>query len=303
MKKLLFLFGCILLMINTCLSYSQGNLQFLDTNKLWSVLHYPYLCWPQHTTHYLKIGGEVTLNDTGYYEVLRSDDEYHVSWYDYGYIREDSTEKVFYRINPNTEEGMIYYGKARIGDTLTVSHRYNNSLYHWDYVISSIDTILLAGENRERISIHNGLETWIEGIGAMSGLLYNHGCNISGEPLVGGDAFSLLCFKESDSLIYINPSFNSCYDSNTGSEEIFEYDYVGIFPNPVIQETFTITFPKTGDYKVEIFGTTGRIVTTTKVFDQEHIDLSVNSISKGFYIIRVLDLQNNSQYRLHFIKP
>jgi len=291
-KTIKFLWYLFLIQFSCNFNYSQSNSHFIDTNKLWSVLHYPYMHWPQHTTHYLKIGHSTTINDTVYYELIRSDDRDHVDWNNYGYIREDSAGKVFYRITNTSSEGLVYHNNAQKGDTLLVAtRRYDaNFLRNYEMTIDSIDSIELSGEIRKRFFLLDGIETWIEGIGALSGFLYNW------NGYVGGDQYILLCFKQNDTLVYKMPTNMDCFDINTSTRPIDNQEEVKIYPNPVIDKRFILHCQESGTYRIKIYNVLSELIIEFMVEDISQQEIQLDSFQKGIYFIHIEDVYSNKEY-------
>ena len=98
----------IVTILGLLLTIGTANSQRIaDTNRIWSNLVYDYWHYPQHSTHYTRIGNDTTVNDTLFHFVLRSDDEQKESWYRIGYLREDSINSVFFRNALTSNEILI----------------------------------------------------------------------------------------------------------------------------------------------------------------------------------------------------
>jgi hypothetical protein len=84
-------------------SYSQS---IVDTNKIWDNLVFYY--YPQHwDTEKIKFISDTVIDGLNYKKVIRSLDQYPTNWSFYGFIREDSNKRVFYRISGNEPDKMI----------------------------------------------------------------------------------------------------------------------------------------------------------------------------------------------------
>jgi hypothetical protein len=78
-------------------------------------------------------------------------------------------------------------------------------------ICDSIDALNIDGSLKKRLYLHSpgfaGSDIWIEGIGSKFGLFYS-GFNGSS---MGGGASDLLCCSKNDTVIFMNPTYNSCY--------------------------------------------------------------------------------------------
>ena len=280
MKKIILF---LLLAPTFLICYPQSG-SFLDTNKLWSVLRYPYYKWPNHYTHFLKIGKDTTMNDTVFSKLLRCDEESQTNWYEYGYLREDSTGKVFYRVEELPPEGLIYYDSAEVGDTLNVAYRQDyrqeNELRSFDLIVRSVDSIELNGKYYRKINLET--EQWFVGIGAKSGLIYNY------TGIVGGDSYSLLCYKYYDTLVYKRASFDNCYDVLNNINEINQVE-INVYPNPSKGRNIKVLFPAQGDYQLQIFNYTGCIVIKKDTRDSRECIINTKHLKPGIYFMTISD--------------
>ena len=125
----------------------------------------------------------------------------------------------------------------------------------------------------------------------MSGLLYNRGISIEGYVIVGGDDYFLLCFKQGDSLIYQNPSFDDCYDINTNSRIIHEPEKIKIYPNPFNHQITIEGLPNTKT-SIELYDLYGRIVYTATVYTEMTEIINASIIKTGIYFIRIKDIES-----------
>ena len=283
MKKLIFL---LLITQASLACYSQPG-SFLDTNKLWSVLRYPYMKYPTHYTHFFKIGTDTTMNDTVFSKLLRCDEESQSNWYEYGYLREDSTGKVFYRITSNSGEGLVYDNFAMLGDTLCVAFRQNDQLRTGYNVVDSIDSVSYSGNMYKRILLVSPYtegvsinEKWIEGIGAVSGLIYNS------TSIIGGDTYYLLCFKQNDTLIFKKDSFDDCYDVINNITTIHK-SKIDIYPNPSPGSMIMVLLPNSHPYQLQVSNAMGDAVIRITISGKQEYMINTGHLQPGMYILTV----------------
>jgi len=208
--------------------YGQEYHKLVDTNKLWSTLIVEYIGPPTFDstlkTQHIRFGDDTIINGLIYKKVLETYNENLINWSYSGYIREDSSRKVYYlNYECYDEEYLIYDFNVNIGDTIN---------YFEPYIVDSIDSIYISTHYRKRIFIHSIIssfsDVWIEGIGSIYGVI-----NSMTEGVVG-IRFELLCFFENDTLCYQNSNYNDCYIV-TNNYEILQYgkQSFNIYPNPI----------------------------------------------------------------------
>jgi len=262
--------------------YGQEYHKLVDTNKMWSVLLIngtnPYY----KSTHFIKFQGDTIINDTMYKKVLKAEDEFHNNWELNGYIREDSSRKVYYlNYECYYEEYLIYDFNVNIGDTIN---------YFEPYIVDSIDSIYISNQYRKRIFIHSIIssfsDVWIEGIGSIYGVI-----NSMTEGVVG-IRFELLCFYENDTLSYIDSSYNECYyNTYNVIENISVNSPFIIYPNPATQ-TINISFNNQQNmpYTFELYNYYGEIICKKQIINSTSFELS--NISNGIYFYIIKDNKN-----------
>ena len=264
--------------------FGQEYHKLVDTNKLWSVLlsngANPYY----KSTHFIKFKGDTIINDTMYKKVLKAEDEFHNNWELNGFIREDSTQKVYYKYNLAVNEKLIYDFQPNINDTFYFTQ--------YDYlIVGGFDSIKINDQYRKVINLSCPsapyiTEKWIEGIGSTEGVIY------SGYSLITGSDFELLCFYENDTLSYIDSSYNECYYNTYGViENIFVNSSFIIYPNPTTQ-TINISFNNQQNmpYTFELYNYYGEIICKKQIINSTSFDLS--NISNGIYFYIIKDNKN-----------
>ena len=263
--------------------FGQEYHTLIDTNKIWSVLLIngtnPYY----KSTHFIKFKGDTIINDTMYKKVLKAEDEFHNNWELNGFIREDSTQKVYYKYNLAVNEKLIYDFQTNINDTFYFTQ--------YEYLtVCGFDSIKINDHYRKVINLCSPqsyiLEKWIEGIGSTRGVIY------SGYSLITGSDFELLCFYENDTLSYIDSSYNECYYNTYGViENIFVNSSFIIYPNPATQ-TINISFNNQQNmpYTFELYNNYGEIIFKKQIINSTSFELS--NISNGVYFYIIKDNKN-----------
>ena len=287
MKTKIFL--TIIFAVSMQFCFGQEYHKLVDTNKMWSVLWIngtnPYY----KSTHFIKFQGDTIINDTMYKKVLKAEDEFHNNWYLNGFIREDSTQKVYYKNYLEANEKLIYDFQVNINDTF---YYYKPELEPpICLVVNGFDSIKINNYYRKVINLSCPgapyiAEKWIEGIGSTEGVIY---CGYS--LIIGGD-YELLCFYENDTLSYIDSSYNECYyNTYNVIENISVNSSFIIYPNPATQ-TINISFNNQQNmpYTFELYNNYGEIIFKKQIINSTSFELS--NISNGVYFYIIKDNKN-----------
>lgn len=240
-----------LLSLFSIISSGQPFGSIVDLQKLWSNLNIesgppPYSI----TTNFIRFSNDTLIENVGYRKVMRSDEESQQNFSVIGFIREDSTSKVFYRTLTSNNDWLLYDFNLEVNDSIRVN-------FGIDLKVSHIDTVILNGKYLKRMTMktYDGIEgeQWIEGIGSLCGVL-----NSGLYGIVGGTLY-LLCYYENDSLIYSNPDFDDCYYNNTSVGLIAGSNVkVNIFQNPITStSTLTLKESNRASYVFQIFKING----------------------------------------------
>lgn len=202
MKKFL-IFICFFAVITSdCFS----QLKIIDSSKdqMWYIVRttgfYPPFDF-QYMTTVLKLRDFVINNESSYATVLETADSSFTDWKILGQISE-SNHQVFF--NPISSDSLylIYDFNLRPFSTFNLSEIQHSITYQ--ILVENIDTVLMGGENRKRITFKGINEVWIEGIGSLQGLLHK-GYGISGAK------YELGCYTENGNIIFHNPTYPTCF--------------------------------------------------------------------------------------------
>ncbi len=105
--------------------------------------------------------------------------------------------------------------------------------------VTSIDSILISdGKYRKTLNFDMGYQ-WIEGIGTVSGLLYNEYSCCTCMFIT-----QTVCFKQNDTVLYVNPNVYGdirCFKYITSVNDINKEDFITISPNPASSEIQVIS--------------------------------------------------------------
>lgn len=252
----------------------------VDTTKLWSVsIQYANI---QYSMYY-KVSDTITIGNNLYSKVYETNDSLLLDWNFTGYIRENGSNEVYFR-NSTGDEGLIYSFDLSANDSILVY----NPLVCPEFsslIVSSTDSVWLGNSYRKRIFFYNSNndDYWTEGIGSKFGLLFSNYCFI-------GANYNLLCYYESDSLIYQNPNFECCYYPfiNNISHNIepvsFHINYC------VNDRTLIINSPDIETSRqsltLRICNLLGYEVFQCKLFNNRQI-ISTSHFSKGIYLVHI----------------
>ncbi len=207
----------------------------VSSDKEWSNLLFFYSTMSLGT-EYIRFTDDTTINAVQYKRVERSLEEIPLNWSFYGYIREDSIRRIYYRTKATETERLLYDLNLELGDSTVVSGLMNfsqNQFVEMTYYVTDIDSFQIGEVFRKQwtmslwqVPYWAEVEQWIDSTGSKSGMLHNW------DGTVGGDGFSLLCFSENSVLLYQNPSYTSCYVVTGIDEKSASNNGIRIYPNP-----------------------------------------------------------------------
>ena len=122
------------------------------------------------------------------------------------------------------------------------------------------------------------LNTWVEGIGAMEGLLYScHIVNAGGITL-----HELLCYHEDGELVWQNSTYNTCLIDPLSIQDNIEASGLQVYPNPA-RDRVVIEGLETSE--VMVYNALGQVVKTVRRTNE--VDLS--GLVDGVYLLRITD--------------
>lgn len=241
------IFSLICSMILWFNGMGQAYYPIVDTNNIWNSLQIGFgsmgvVCGC--TTISNKVAGDTIINNMNYYKVLEANDSLQSTWTLKGFIREDLVHHQVYYRNLSEEEGLLYDFDIAVNDTLIICNTYGAFPDSSTLKCELIDTVNINGTDRPRYVLGNFsldtnysvYDTWIQGIGSLHGILS------SGHGLPDGTK-ELLCCTQNDTLLFINPEFNTCYKD--------------IFYPLISSDHFDTAFVNTYyEFQVQSFGTT-----------------------------------------------
>ena len=289
------LYTLLVLLLMACGMKAQETTSILKDNSEWNIL------WqstgvpiPESVTESLMVSGDTLVDGVLYKKVLRklsSETQYwHGSLeYDlYGIIKEEESGKVFYKPIEQEIEYLLYDFGMNVNDT-AVMYWCQNPNWEVHVRIDSIATQHIAGAERRVFYVSSKdmfgdewhwLNTWVEDIGAMEGLLYScHVVNAGGITL-----HELLCYHEDGELVWQNPTYNTCLIDPLSIQDNTEESGLQVYPNPARDRVVTEGIEVA---EVQVYNALGQMVKTVRRTNE--IDLS--GLVDGVYLLRITDAE------------
>lgn len=235
------------------------------------------------TSYSIKIDEDTTINNV-IYQKLYYEKHFPGSWtFPKGYLRQDSTSKVFYKAG-NADEILLYDFGLEVNDLFTDSE--------CELIVTEIDTVTLNnGERRKRLKMEvyegEGLgfddDKWIEGIGSKFGLFYDNATCAIDFPN------SLLCFYTNSELMYPSEPVTCVITTSTTG---LKSSNIKVFPNP-ISSRFTIEDDHQALVGYAIVDLAGRQVLAGQLSAMQS-EIKLENIIQGVYMLVLKDKNGNS---------
>lgn len=273
--KIIFSFALIII-INS--KGQTQNLVSLDTNYTWSVGEKGFGFWIN--THYLNINGDTIIGSYTYKKVYKYNDSTLSNPVYSGALRESVSKVYFHSPVLSQGEGILY------DFSLSKDNSCTNVICQMPFNVDSVDQIMIDGQSKKRL-IFNAMhgvfsDQWIEGIGSTFGLLYAH-FNIC----FADAELHLLCVKDGNDIIYMNPHFSSCYKAPISLDEKEFSSEVKIYPNPVISLSVMEISSNHKFTNLKIYDICGRIIQSYSVENNYNIILKKEEFKSGMYYYRL----------------
>lgn len=278
-----------------CCNYNFSQ-HFVKEGRSWNVASFSGFS-SLITTQRFLIKNPIKILDEQYYHVYFTGSKDSINWKIFGYVREDSTAKVFFTPIVDNYGYELYDFNAKVGDTLTYSGGSNPC----QALVTNIDTVtLLDGSERKRISVQTlsssifiANDYWIDGIGSITNPLF--------EPIFlfcyTDYSYYLLCAYEDGKIVYPLIANKECY-INTGTNEP-ERTLFKIFPNPTTS-SISIQTEIEGLIKFEIFDSSGKFISQGNLSGTEK-SINVNFLKTGIYFI-LFQTNHHSNSLVQFVK-
>jgi hypothetical protein len=267
----------VILLSFISLLYCQAQV-LVNEGKLWSNVEYGSE-QPDHQnyhSYWIKFQGDSTIHDTIYKKMFRSDDSLHTNWVAYGFLREDTSKKVFARNVPNSYftagEVMLYDFNLKKGDSINMGFKFYAP-------VDSVGYITLENKSYKTIFIASQIK-WMEGIGSTNGIIW--GMN---NLLLSGLYRYLVCYSESDSLIYHNSDYNSCFVNHiyTGIQLLNDQKATFRLMKDNNEVLLIYSGEISSDIKLALYDITGKLLYNGN-YNETRINLSQLQLPLGFYV-------------------
>ena len=283
--------------------YAQTYFPFPDSNAVWSERFNPpeyegYSSYPI----YGLLNQDTIIKSIKYHKLFSFSDTIFTKEYAtyIGGIREDSTKRIYYKgINVfescypadtnNYGEVLLYDFSVIVGDTIR-----NGNFTINDYlVVNLIDSVLLNNKYRKRIHFENySWCQWIEGIGNILGLLF-----YSGDIPAGGFSNELICFKQNDTVIYLNPNYDSCFYLIVGIKKNKSLEKkTKVFPNPVTNISILDFGDLSGSNFVWIYCIHGTMIKQIDIKGKKQIYITKKDFLPGIYFYKIISVKGKTFY-------
>lgn len=269
---------------------SQNYYPFPDSNAIWN--HYFEIGESKsytNTSMYYSYGlmGDTTINAISYSKLYEFSDTVFNSYAEYlGGLREDTLRKVYYTGKDFwggdfADEILLYDFSKNIGDTIEYGI--------WgETIIQDIDSVLIGNNYRKRYYVDSyGYDFFIEGIGSIHGLL----SPITEIPTKTYTFWELVCYKQNDTVLFINSNYNRCFPILDNIELMDKTitENIKIYPNPVIDiSVIELSNLQTGNYKIEIYNPLGITIFTKSISSDSNIEIRRNDLLPGLYMYRLI---------------
>ena len=256
---------------------SLNGQNFVSPNNKWNVRLSSFMSF---STEIYVIQGDSNINTLNYKKIWMTYDSTLLGLMYQGLVREENN--VVYYVPPNYTEGILYDFNLEVGDTAYVKNMFCGDV-ELEVVVTAIDTVEYFGVERKRWLIDDQWsEYWVEGIGSLNGPLHTMYYYWIVCPV-----WELLCYHENDTLLYILPGEDDCFQTTVGIESmIFQEDFK-VMPNPVSQgQPFEIQ--TSHDIKsASIFNASGVLVKHVFPVSIQRITVETTQMKPGLYLIKI----------------
>ncbi|MCK4664343.1 MAG: T9SS type A sorting domain-containing protein [Bacteroidales bacterium] len=285
----------ILLLLIISINYNGNSQTLVKENKLWSNTEFG----TEHDTPYksynIKFYNDTTINDLVYKKIWRSNDSLQTNWFQSGYIREDSTKKVYQYNKYYQKDELLYDFGVEVGDSIIVYYISDSSYFHYIYA-NYITYIKLENspDSVRKIYFYSSPDTldgyltaiWIETVGSTWGIL----CGLNYIDLVGADLW-LVCYFENDTLKYHSNSFTGCFPTGfpESINENIKNNNIIKTSNNNLQLSFDFVSLNTKNSLLQIYKLNGVLILEKKLNGEKTIQIPCNTFLNGIYFYRFVN--------------
>jgi hypothetical protein len=213
-----------------------------------------------------------------------------------GGLMEDNFKRIyFYPFNTNSLGGTVNCGginknykiydfsKQTIGDTILFDTSSTSFCYRYkSLTINSIDSILIDNKYRKQYHLSQG-ETWIEGVGSLSGLFF-----ILSQALTCSCIDALSCNLQNDTTYYYSKTYNYCFCYPLSDNKIEETKITEISPNPFSSQTILQIDNSLNNATLTVYNAIGQQVKQIKNISGQTITIQRDNLPNGLYFINLV---------------
>ena len=274
----------------------QEYFSFFSGNPHWNVYLEDMICGTSIDTLLLSyyVDGDTTIKNVFYQKLMvERRDKSNFIRTTAGGIREEDRRVYFigddFLGQSINEELLLYDFSKKVGDT--VIHKKTNGYLEFYSEILEIDSIKIGDNYRKRFKVDNhqffnNPDYWVEGIGSVNNGLLGH---ITAKSTCGLRFWELICFRENEKEVYLNPNYSECYPATLVSAEDLTNKRVKvqIYSNPVTGRLHIDNVSGNCNWRIKIVNSLGQSVLERKLHSGN------NQIKfpdgNGLFIIGLLD--------------
>lgn len=219
----------------------------------------------------MRFANDTIINDLMYKKIHRTSDSLQAKWEVIGYIREDTLGRVYKLLQSNESEVMLFDYSLQKGDSLNSTP----TLY-----IDSVQIKPFGYSDTLRKHYYINGAVWVEGVGSLSGPLF-------GVDLIymAGLYFQLLCYFESDQLVYSNPKYSSCFPVSTEMFGVLRH-YLHKFTSNSFAH-FQVESINTQGAEFQVLNIMGKTIYSRKLVGLTEWEVPLTGLPPGIYIYRL----------------
>jgi len=267
----------------------------VNDGSSWATLSYGLASWgvPCYIfTQYVYLAGDSTITSVSYKKVFSCNDRLHKNIKYEGLIREQEQKTYFIPANSDTEY-LLYDFSLEEGMSFNYKFWMFGSSESETFYVSSVDSVMVNGLAKKRIQIKTvsyadwTLDTWIEEIGSLSGIL-----NPCYRNFLDGAVKNLLCYYQNNQLAYKNSTYPECYYDKP--EEIMPFIPqpnigVSVYPNPIHTDAqLTVSSPNEIISSVKLVDISAdEIIYNNENINSNSFSVDVSALLNGFYGLSV----------------
>lgn len=282
MNYLKFLIIPFALLILSTSIFAQNYIPFPTENTYWTA--YERVHENYHRNYEIETGGKFLKNGLTFIKLILREERQKLDgsgsagpWvfkkYTFGYFRNDSiNKKVYFTYNLNTQESLWYDFNLQAGDTLFTPYD-SSDVFGVPTVVKSVDSILINGSYRTRLTMEGSQIRHIEGVGSTAGL--------------GGYGLGLF---ENEEILYcqsvdglVEYSDGSCGRITSVAYVDFNLNEIIVYLNPVNGQTLFRSTNLELIESVKVFDNLGMVVFEVTDINSIQLSLNTSSFNAGIY--------------------